>query len=255
MIRRQANRSHALRLLPHWPGTTLLAGLMIAGCAVSGADQPALAQGRPPQGAPPGGAPPGAPMRPQMPRPPKPLKVDEVLELAEKQHRSADLDRDGFLTKDEIRTQIAQMADTAITNRFRTIDTDRNGSIDRAEFTVWQKSMGSLALSDIAAASPNGSLVPETIPFDTDSDMKGEMLRMLVEPLSVTVVVNADLNYDGRVEVAELQQYQRQRFDALDRNSDGLLTFDELPRPERGPPPGMPLPPPSPKGAGESDGL
>lgn len=188
-------------------------------------------------------------MRPEMPRPPKPLHVEAVLESVEKQHRSADLNRDGVLTKDEIRSQIAQMADAAISNRFKTIDADRNGTIDKAEFAAWQKSMGSLALSDTAATGTGGTLVPEMIPFDTDPGLKGELLRMLIEPLSVTVVVNSDQNYDGQVIVAELQQYQRRRFDTFDKNADGFLTFDEMPRPKMVPP-GMPTIPPPQDGAG-----
>lgn len=240
-------------LAPRWSRSRLLAGVIIAVCGVFGMGAPALAQGRPPQGGPPGGPPPGAPMRPEMPRPPKPLKVEVVLEAVEKQHRSADVNRDGFLTKDEIRSQIAQMADAAISNRFKAIDADRNGTIDKAEFAAWQKSMGSLALSDTAAAGSGGALVPETIPFGTDLGLKGEMLRLLIEPLSVTVVVNSDQNYDGQVDVAELRQYQRRRFDTFDENADGFLTFDEMPKPALAIPSGMPLMPPPQDDADRAD--
>jgi hypothetical protein len=258
MIRQRSRKSQSSRQIFVRSQAELLAAVLIALCASVAIGDPALAQGRPPQGGPPGGpppggAPPGGAMRPQMPRPPKPLKVQDILDLAEQQHRAADGNRDSYLTKDEIRSKIGQMADAAISSRFGTIDTDRNGTIDKAEFTAWQKSMGSLVLSDTAAASVNGAIVPETIPFETDPGMKGELLRMLVDPLGVTVIVNSDQNYDGLVDVTELQRHQRRRFDALDKNADGLLTFDEMPRPDRPVPGGMPPMPMRPDDAPEPD--
>ena len=43
-----------------------------------------------------------------------------------------------------------------------------------------------------------------------------------------------DLNHDGQIVNAEIQQSARQRFAELDRNHDGRLTGDELPRGRHG---------------------
>lgn len=229
------------------PGTlnpiVLILALSLGGVVLAGL--PAQAQSGPPGGMPPGGGPPGGPpggFRP--PKPPKPLEVDELLNMVAKQHRDADIDHDGLLTMAEVRGQVDALALAAIDERFRTIDTDRNGAIDRGEFAAWQRAMGSLVLSDVAAASVSRSMIPQALPFDTGAGMKGEMMQMLVEPLNAAMVAQADANHDGGVDVGELQQYQRRRFDALDRDGDGFLTMLELPQGPPARPDGAPLPPP-----------
>lgn len=218
------------------------------------------AQSGPPGGMPPGGMPPPG-MRPgRPPKPPKPVKVETLLDVVADQHRAADADGDGFLTLAEVRGQIAGVAALAVRRRFETIDLDRSGTIDLAEFSQWQGSMGSRVLSDVAAASVTTGMVPETLPFDPSSGEQAMILRVLIEPVGATVVVNADSNLDGRVDVAELQRYQRIRFDELDANRDGALDFTEMPRPARGPgeglPDGMPPIPPGamPPGTGRPQG-
>jgi hypothetical protein len=187
-----------------------------------------------------------------MPRPPRPLELEDLLRLVAKQHRSADADRNGFLTLIEIRGQIGAAAEAAVRSRFQTIDTNRNGALEYDEFAAWQNAMGSLVLSDVAAASIGRDMIPETLPFETDADMRGDMLRMLVEPVGATTIVQSDANYDGQVDLVELQQYQRRKFDRLDANRDGLLEMMELPRPgPGGPPPQLPpgMAPPTPTDA------
>lgn len=227
-------RSASGRFRPTKRSVVLVGSLLMLAAAVAAAALPgeAVAQsGPPPQGGPPGGMPPGGPMPGNMPRPPKPLELDDLLDLVAKQHRLADRDRDGFLTLVEVRSQIDAMSQAAISDRFRTIDSDRSGAIDKGEFLAWQTAMGARVLSDVAAASINDGLVPAIIPLETGSGMKGQMLRMLVEPLGATTIVQSDQNYDGFVDVGELQKYQRRKFDEFDANSDEFLTMDELPRP------------------------
>ncbi|MFO6446163.1 hypothetical protein ACLBKU_03370 [Erythrobacter sp. NE805] len=212
--------------------------------AVALAAPAAQAQSGPPGGMPPGGMPPGGMPRP--PKPPKPLKVEVLLEAVDEQFRAGDRDRDGFLTVTEVREQIREAATRAVRRRFAAIDLDRNGALDFGEFQQWQEQMGSQALSDVAAASIRGEMVPSALPLDLGSGDNAMILRLLIEPLGATVVLQADADSDGRVDPAELRQYQRRRFDQFDANKDDALDMMELPRPGpgKGPGGGMPMPPP-----------
>lgn len=211
----------------------ILMSLMIA-------PAPVAAQSGPPGGMPPGGMPPGGAMPGRPPKPPKPLELDTLLEAVGDQHRAADVDRDGNLTLTEVREQIRDHATRAVRRRFGEIDADRSGAIDFAEFADWKGRMGSLVLSDVAAASIRTDLVPETLPLELGTGENAMILRMLLEPVGATLIVQADANADGRVDAGELQQHQRGKFDRLDANRDGALDFTELPRP--GPREGMAVP-------------
>jgi Ca2+-binding EF-hand superfamily protein len=219
----------------------LATALMLLSAPLSAQSGPA--GGMPPGGMPPGGMPPGRP-----PRPPKPLAVKALLEVVDDQHRTADVDRDGFLTLAEVRGQIGAAAALAVRRRFDAVDRDGSGSIDLAEFTGWQSAMGGRALSDRAATGMREEMVPETLPFDPGSGENAIILRMLIEPVGATTIANADANYDGRVDRAELQAYQRRKFDRFDANRDGALDFTELPRPAPGDLPGEPMPGRRPEG-------
>ncbi len=205
---------------------------------------PAHAQSRPPGGMPPGGMPPGGRMKPQMPKPPKPLPIKVIDEIVEKQHRRADIDRDGYLTIVELREQLDALAQEAITSRFEEIDSNGDASIDISEFSAWQRGMGSQVFSDSAAARVDKSIVPDSLPFDFGNGRRSQFLRLLVQPLNATIIATSDRNYDGKVSVEELQTFQRQRFNALDTNSDGFLAFNEMPERPMGAPGQRPILPP-----------
>ncbi|KWV91069.1 EF-hand domain-containing protein [Erythrobacter sp. YT30] len=200
---------------------------------VTATSHEALAQSAPlggiPQsaGTPPGGA--ANRIRSRMPKAPDPIPVAKFDKAVARQHREADLDRDGYLTIKEVRLSIDRLADEAIAIRFAAIDTDRNRIIEFEEFADWQKTMGSRALSDLSAASINQSMVPSEVPFHAGDDFKGRIFGRMIRPLNASLVAQADANLDGKVDVLELQTIQRRQFAMLDANSDGFLVMTEFP--------------------------
>lgn len=194
-------------------------------------------------GRPPGGA-----------RGPKPLKRERFDKVVTAMFKSADTNQDGTVTPDELRAVIDGRREAAIHARFARIDRNRDGRIDEAEFSGWQRSMGSGALSEAAALGGDGALVPEVIAPALGDGPDDGVLARLVEPFGATVIAAADVNYDAGVTLHELLAYERKRFDAADADHDGELTPDEtrdLDQPEgrrvpgdgfggRGRPPGAP---------------
>ncbi len=191
---------------------------------------PALAQQGPPGGgeggAPPGGGGPGA-RPPGLPREMKPLKRDQLDKPVADMFRRADANGDGIVTVAELRGVIEAQRDEQIRARFRRIDLDRNGTIDEAEFLAWQRSLGSLAGSEAASGGADQGPIAEVLRPLVKDGMHGEMLAMVIEPLTATVVAAANTNYDGGASLDEIRAYEHARFDRLDGDRDGLLTMQE----------------------------
>jgi Ca2+-binding EF-hand superfamily protein len=111
----------------------------------------------------------------------------------------ADTDKNGSLSKAEIAAaeakvvqgRLAQMR-ARVEEEFGRADTDKNGSLSKAEF--------------MAVAVPKGPATPPT---------GAEMLAEL------------DKNKDGKVSLAEFRDPQLAGFDALDTNKDGTLSDAE----------------------------
>lgn len=163
-------------------------------------------------------------------RPPqmKPIGRDRLDRMVEAMVQSADVDRDGIVTVDEIRSVLAARRDTAIRARFDRIDTNRNKLIEPQEFIAWQTALGSVAMSERQSLGDGGGPIAEAL-FPPDSDKaEDRILRRLVEPLSVTLVTNANSNYDKGASLAELLVIERQKFDAADANKDGFIVAEEL---------------------------
>ncbi|MDJ0977095.1 MAG: EF-hand domain-containing protein [Erythrobacter sp.] len=207
-----------------------------------------------------------------MPKPPKPIAVEEYNKVVARQHKEADTDRDGFLTVAEVRDGVARLAQEAIRTRFEGIDTDGNGTITYAEFSSWQTTLGSRALSDRAASGVRVEMIPTSLPFDVGSGDSARLFRRMIQPLNPVMVSQSDQNYDGQVSVEELQTFQRKPFNMVDANSDGFIDFMEMQKagpgmgqrragmPADGMPPGMMPPgmmppgmPPSPAPTAEAD--
>ncbi|MEM1132911.1 MAG: EF-hand domain-containing protein [Pseudomonadota bacterium] len=195
-------------------GTSLLAPLLIIGLFTLMATEPGFAQSR---------------LGGQQQRQLKPLELKKVEQTIERQHREADQDRNGYLTVEELRGQIDAMAQAIVQERFGRIDTDGNSSLSYAEFSAWQRSLGSQALDNSAARSFNQAMVPNSLPFKIEDRKFGRILRMLVKPLNVTILSQADGDYDGQISVEELKIAQSKRFRELDENSDGFLVRSEYP--------------------------
>lgn len=180
-----------------------------------------------------GGGPPPGMDGPRPPRQPKPIGRDRVDKLVTGMFRQADGNRDGMVTADELRTLFEARRGAIIRARFEKIDANHNGAIALDEFSIWQTQMGTLASSEGAAMGKHDGPVAETITPDLGDDPAGAGLAMLIEPLSVSVISQANANYDAGLSLDELLAYEGKRFDAADANHDGWLTMDEM-RPPRG---------------------
>ncbi len=183
-------------------------------------------------------------------RPPemKPINRDRLDKMVEAMAQSADTDRDGFVTLDELRAVLTARRDATIRARFDKIDTNRNKLIDPAEFIAWQTTLGSAAMSEEQALGSEGGPIAESLSPPASDNHEDRLVRRLIEPLSATVITAANVNYDKGASLPELLAYERQKFDALDINKDGFLANEELraaePKGERGPRGGGGMPPP-----------
>lgn len=220
----------------------------------------AMAQMGPQEGGRPGGGggPPGArgdgPGRGQPPRAMKPIKRDAFDKAVTAMFRSADTNRDGIVTLEELRAIIEARRDTLVRARFAKIDSERNQVIDLNEFLAWQRAMGSVALSENQALAGSGGPVPEVLAPELGDDMDDRVLARLIEPLGAVTIVNANTNYDTGASLEEMLAYQRQRFDAVDADKDGAISMEEmraLEGPDRRRGPGGGRPP----GGGNPQGL
>jgi hypothetical protein len=156
------------------------------------------------------------------------IRRDKFDEAVEKMFASADTDRDGLMTLAELRATIEARKDAAIHGRFATVDANRDQQVSYAEFNQWQRSLGSAALSDAAAAAASNTVVSDDI---GPAPIRGEgapVLAHLVAPLNATMLVAANTDHDGGASLAEVAAYEGKRFDDADLNKDGWVTADEL---------------------------
>jgi hypothetical protein len=149
-------------------------------------------------------------------------------EAVEKMFASADTDRNGLLTLAELRATIEARKDTAIRGRFASIDADRNQAVSFAEFDQWQRSLGSVVLSDEGAAAASSTVVSEDIGPEPVRGPSGPTLARLVAPLNATMLVAANTDHDGGASLAEVAAYEGKRFETADVNRDTWVTEDEL---------------------------
>lgn len=171
----------------------------------------------------------GAPGRPG--RPPVELKAisrDKIDKPVEEMFRAADTNGDGTVTVDELHAVLAGRRAALIRERFKAIDSNGDKMIDEREFIAWQESLGSLASSDANAGGVDVSVVPDTIAPSLGKGPEDNALRLVIEPLGATVLIDANTNYDQGVTLAELLAYERKRFDTADTDRDGSLSVEEL---------------------------
>jgi hypothetical protein len=140
----------------------------------------------------------------------------------------ADTNHDGTITLAEFNAVIAGRENRVIAERFDAIDTNHDHEISQAEFTQWQHGLGSAALSSSAAKPELGGLVAEEIRYPAGYGPRDEALSRLILPLTATMLVSANTNYDAGVSLDELVAYEGKRFEAADSNKDGWLTQAEI---------------------------
>ncbi|WP_054530263.1 EF-hand domain-containing protein [Erythrobacter sp. SG61-1L] len=204
--------------------------------------------------------------RPNGAPPSTPIARKKFDQAVEKIFRAADTDRDGTITLAEFNAAIEARKAAMIARRFAEVDTDRNRQISPEEFAAWQRTLGSAVLAEDGMTSGEQiALVAEQLPVELGKDREDEVLEDVIAPITATLIVEANTNYDGGVSLEELLAFEGARFDKADLNKDGWLVADEIValregpgtmRPQRGGPAGAPgaapggagSPPPPPPG-------
>ncbi|MEM7244377.1 MAG: hypothetical protein AAF533_03485 [Acidobacteriota bacterium] len=132
-----------------------------------------------------------------------------------------DQDADGLIALDDIRQRSRSQRGErgrfqGLRSRLEKLDTNGDGALDEAEFLSADKRAE--ARLDIDG---NGVLTKDELPEGPGLERQLRFFDRL------------DLDHDGRVDEAEVDEGRRQKFQDLDRNGDGLLTEDELGRSRR----------------------
>ena len=170
----------------------------------------------------------------------RPLAQEAFDKAVREMFASADTNRDGMVTLDELRAVVAGQRDAIIRDRFREIDTNHDGRIDEGEFIAWQQALGAAAGSDCASSAGAAELVPESLGPRLGNSDKERALAVAIVPLSATVITAANVHYRAGITIDDLLAYEDAHFAAADTNHDGFLEGSELaalrPHGHRGPP-------------------
>ncbi len=141
----------------------------------------------------------------------KEIKRDKIDKPVEEMFRAADLNGDGMVTIEELHATLTNRRAALIGQRFKAIDGNGDKVIDELEFIAWQESLGSLASSDVSAGGIDLGPVPDTISPALGKGAEDNALRLVIEPLGATVLINANSNYDQGMTLPELLAYERTR--------------------------------------------
>jgi len=141
--------------------------------------------------------------------------------------RDGDGNRDGTITLAEFNSVATALKSKVIAERFQRIDTDGNGQLSAGEFSAWQLSIGAVALSGRLDGPPSEGLVAESLPIDYGRKDDVDFMSLVLEPLSATLIVSANTDYDSGASLAEVLDYEHGLFDKADLNHDGFITWDE----------------------------
>lgn len=136
----------------------------------------------------------------------------------------ADTNRDGFVTRDEVRAraegrraQRQERRGERRERRFEQLDANNDGVISRAEFEASRAVLGGDRSERLATGAEwRGRR------FDRRGGRGGMMAGFGGRAFAMM-----DLDRDGRVALAEAQRAALQRFDRVDSNRDGRISVDE----------------------------
>jgi Ca2+-binding EF-hand superfamily protein len=154
-----------------------------------------------------------------------------------------DLNRDGFISKDEIASnqskfaeRMAKSAPKRAARMFDRYDANHDGQITEAEAQAArtsasgkQRKSSRRASSLFARADANKDGIVTRAEFDSaTANGKIKLRRANMRGSAIVRLFDiADSDRDGRVSLAEAQQAALRQFDAADTNHDGVLTPDE----------------------------
>lgn len=186
-----------------------------------------------PQGGPPpqaGGAPRGPGQgNSREARLPK-VRLDDIKKASRTMFATADLDRDGTVTLEELQAIMDRRRDALLAERFARLDSDGNRVIDYTEFVTWQHSLGARATGEFGSRAFEMDRVPDAVEIPAGRGDKERILGMLLTPISRASVVEANVDYDAGVDLAEFIGFERRKFDAADEDANGILEEAELRR-------------------------
>ena len=142
----------------------------------------------------------------------------------------ADTDKDGKISSAEF--------DKDASNFFDALDTNHDGYISSAENTFYETNVApEITHMDPRVAQPQDSYqAPDP---DMDANPDGDKTRYIKQILGASQyglidepqpIRAADSNFDFRISASEWTAATSQRFAILDRNGDGFITPDELPK-------------------------
>ena len=166
-------------------------------------------------------------MMPDMTRAQMEAKVKEMF-------AEADANKDGALTMDEAKAQMAERHTDRVEEHFKAMDSNKDGSISHDEFVAGHKAMdGKMAMGDHGDMPPpppmppavNGAAPPPPPP--PPMRMHGDMDMKMGMKMGEHLFEKADANNDGKVTLAEALKAANARFDAMDANKDGTVTAGE----------------------------
>ncbi|MFZ1680560.1 MAG: acid-shock protein [Rhizobiaceae bacterium] len=101
--------------------------------------------------------------------------------------------------------------------RFEKADADKSGDVTFDEFAnAMNAGIG------MADANKDGTL--------TADEITAEIQKRMAERMAARIIERFDTDGDGKLTTAEVESRQKKAFAMLDRNDDGKIARDELPR-------------------------
>jgi len=134
-----------------------------------------------------------------------------------------DLNKDGFVTQDEIKAGMDARMKERADKRFAALDTDKSGSISREEFDA-----GRAKVREGFKAKREQTADAGKPGHRRDPGMRGHHWggKMRGGP-GGGMFATADANKDGKLTLAEMQARPLQWFDSIDTNKDGTISPEE----------------------------
>lgn len=167
-----------------------------------------------------------SPPRGGAPRDMKPIALKKYEAAVESMFRAADANKDGIVTLAEFEGVITARRNALIHQRFIGVDTNKDGRIDEGEFIAWESRKSSAEMAEDGGEFAD--IVPDAIFPDLGEGERDMALRIAVEPLGPVAIAKANVDYDAGISLAELQAYERARFDKADTNKDLFLSREEI---------------------------
>lgn len=140
-----------------------------------------------------------------------------------------DANKDGTVSADEMRAYAdARMAKRA-DEQFAAMDADKNGSVSRAEYDVWQKSRGDrmVHVEHLRMPAPPTPPTPGAAPSTDGKPVVRREMRMMMKDRHGGPHIMAMSSGGSGIVIADAVKKALERFDAMDSNKDGMISPEE----------------------------